>query len=554
MPSYAYPPPPDSVPPTPLDEIDQILERLSKNKDRWVTTTFDQRLHWLEQIRTNIKLMGEGLVRDAMKAKGLSSDHPSYGEDWQTSIYVSVANVTGLIDTYKSLRSSGKVPVEGLTTKVRSTGQLAVRTFPYAFLDRLTLTGYEGWVIMQQGVTADNLQDHCGKHIKNPGKGKLCHVLGAGNQASIPLQDTLYKLFVENEIAVLKMNPVNDYAGKHIRQALKPLVDEGFVEVVYGAVEQGKHLCNHPLIDTMHITGSDATHDAIVWGPREGRDERKASGDKVNDKPMTSELGNVTPIIVVPGEWSAKDMEYQAANIASMVTNNASFNCIAGKLLVISAGWSQKDQLIEAPARLLGHHPQPQGLLPRRPAAVAGLCRRAPRCRAHRHYQRRRRALDAHHRPRPRQHPRHLLHHRALLRRALSGRAARGRAPGLPEQCREVLQRGRLGHLEQLGHHPRQAAQGPRHRVGPARRGRRAAVRRRGHQPLGRAALRHPHHDLGSLPRAHRRGRGQRHRGGAQQPDVRQAREERSGPAPSTRPSSLFGTSTTAGTKTWARR
>ena len=33
---------------------------------------------------------------------------------------------------------------------------------------------------------------------------------------------------------------------------------------------------------------------------------------KLNNKPITSELGNVTPIIVHPGKWSTSDIKYQA--------------------------------------------------------------------------------------------------------------------------------------------------------------------------------------------------------------------------------------------------
>ena len=348
MPSYSYPPPPASEPPTPIDELDKIVAKVGGNKAKWVDVTYAKRIEILEQIRKGTTAISEGLVADAMASKGLDADHPCFGEDWQTSQFVCLSNITALIDTYASLRDTGDVPLN-FKMENRTTGQLAVRTFPGGILDRLLLTFYEGWVIMKQGVTEANLAETAAVHLKTPDKnGKLAFVLGAGNQASIPFQDSLYKLFVENEVVVLKMNPVNEYVGKHIRSAFKPLVDAGFFEVVYGGIEQGAHLCNHPDVDTLHITGSDQTHDAIVWGPRDGRDERKAKGERANSKPISSELGNVTPIIVAPGQWSDNDISYQAANIASMVTNNASFNCIAGKLVVLPAGWDQKDQFVAA--------------------------------------------------------------------------------------------------------------------------------------------------------------------------------------------------------------
>ena len=51
-----------------------------------------------------------------------------------------------------------------------------------------------------------------------------------------------------------------------IRRAFQPLVDAGFVEIVYGGSEQGKQLCEHPGVASIHLTGSAATYNAIVWG------------------------------------------------------------------------------------------------------------------------------------------------------------------------------------------------------------------------------------------------------------------------------------------------
>ena len=41
-------------------------------------------------------------------------------------------------------------------------------------------------------------------------------VLGAGNQIGVPAEDILYKLFHEDEVVIVKMNPVNEFAGKYL--------------------------------------------------------------------------------------------------------------------------------------------------------------------------------------------------------------------------------------------------------------------------------------------------------------------------------------------------
>ena len=64
----------------------------------------------------------------------------------------------------------------------------------------------------------------------------------------------------------------------------------------------GAYLTTHPMVDAIHVTGSHATHEAIVWGPPgPEREARKARHDPVIKKPVTSELGNVSPAVVVPG-------------------------------------------------------------------------------------------------------------------------------------------------------------------------------------------------------------------------------------------------------------
>jgi aldehyde dehydrogenase (NAD(P)+) len=117
---------------------------------------------------------------------------------------------------------------------------------------------------------------------------------------------------------------------------------------VYGGAEVGKYLVEHPGIDDIHITGSNLTHDAIVWGPPgPERERRKKENDPLLKKRITSELGNVTPVAVVPVEYSASELDFLGENLASMVIHNASFNCNAAKMLVLGKGWPQRDALLK---------------------------------------------------------------------------------------------------------------------------------------------------------------------------------------------------------------
>jgi len=161
-------------------------------------------------------------------------------------------------------------------------------------------------------------------------------VLGAGNQTPVVGLDILHVLVVDNRVVVCKMNPVNEYMGPYLRQALQPLVDAGFVEFVYGAGAQGAALCSHPLVRSVHLTGSAATYDAIVWGGK------PKVGSPPFTKPVSAELGCVTPYL-----------EYHADTVVSGMVHNAGHNCLKAEILVTDAEWPQREAFLAAIRRKL---------------------------------------------------------------------------------------------------------------------------------------------------------------------------------------------------------
>jgi aldehyde dehydrogenase (NAD(P)+) len=102
------------------------------------------------------------------------------------------------------------------------------------------------------------------------------------------------------------------------------------------------------LVDEIHITGSDKTHDAIVFGTGPDAAERKKRNDPLLTKPITSELGNVSPTIVVPGPWSDADFRFQAEQICTQKLHNDGFNCVASQVLILPRDWDGTPKLLEA--------------------------------------------------------------------------------------------------------------------------------------------------------------------------------------------------------------
>ena len=169
-------------------------------------------------------------------------------------------------------------------------------------------------------------------------------VLGAGNQTPVAALDIRHILIAGNQVVCCKMNPVNEYMGPFLRRAFAPFVESGFLEIVYGGAKEGAALCNHELVASVHLTGSVATYDAVVW---QGKPKKKGIAPPFA-KPVGAELGCVTPYIIVPGKWSNSDLQYHAETVATGLVLNSGHNCLKAEVLVTDKAWPQRDAFLEA--------------------------------------------------------------------------------------------------------------------------------------------------------------------------------------------------------------
>ena len=330
-------------------EIDQALNDLSAAKDRWVNLEVSEKRRLLEETCIGVESCAEAQVRDAMNAKGIALDSPLVGEDWLSGPYATQRIIKGLIVALESFERHGHTGVTDKDAYELSSGQVAIRVLPKSLLDRALLFGFQGEVRLQPHVGIDEWRARAGLVYQvPPSEGKVALVLGAGNVASIGILDVIHKLYLEAQVCILKFNPVNEYLAPHYATSLRPLIDEGFVRLITGGAPEGKYLCQHPQVDEIHITGSCVTHDAIVYGGGSEGQERKARDLPICDKRITSELGNVSPVIVVPGSWTQRDLQFHAANIATMIYNNSGFNCNAARVVIMHRDWPQRRAFTEA--------------------------------------------------------------------------------------------------------------------------------------------------------------------------------------------------------------
>ncbi|MBZ0297174.1 MAG: aldehyde dehydrogenase family protein, partial [Anaerolineae bacterium] len=341
---------------TPIPILEQYLAELDAAKLRWVQTDIPARIALIETVQRDLLAVMPEWINASLEAKGLRPDETAAGDEWGVASII-FRLLHGLKQTLRAIDRSGK-PQLSAPLRVDDRGQVIARVFPNTLLDRAFFAGVTADVWMEPGKNLDESEATLGEIYRRvPGSGKIALVLGAGNISSLAPADLLHKLFNENQVVILKMNPVNGYVGPLIERGFRALVEMGALRVVYGGVDVAQYLIHHHLVDSLHVTGSDKTYEAIVFGPGTEGARRKAQRQPLVTKPFSAELGNVTPVIIVPGPWSTHDLEAQARSVAYMLVVNAGFNCLTSRLVVQHAGWNQRDAFNRALGRMLSEIP-----------------------------------------------------------------------------------------------------------------------------------------------------------------------------------------------------
>ncbi|WP_198962735.1 aldehyde dehydrogenase family protein [Mangrovitalea sediminis] len=329
-------------------ELDRDIATLDGAKQAWTRTSIAERMALLSAVRECLYPVISRWAELAAQHKGIPEGSPLAGEEWTSGPYALMSACNALLETFSKLQ--GKTYIDELPVRDVPGGRIAMRVLPHNLWDRLLMSGVTAEVWMEPGITRDNLKENTASAYDIPEgqrQGKLSLVLGAGNIAAIAPLDCFQKLFTENQVVILKLNPVNEYLREVLQPALKPLIDRNVLRIVTGGAEVGEYLSNHPAIEEIHITGSGITHDAIIWGPGEEGRRNKAAGTPRNNRRITSELGAVCPTIVVPGPWSEADLRFQAEQVATQKLHNSGFNCVACQMLLVPEYWHQTEAFLD---------------------------------------------------------------------------------------------------------------------------------------------------------------------------------------------------------------
>ena len=333
-----------AIPPSSQNEMDQALNTLTTHKDEWAQLDIAGRIALLDQMKQDFSRVEMRWITACMAAKGTHAETMAEGEEWW-SLNLVYRQIRFLRKALQDIARFGKPKIPGRVTTLPK-GQVVAQVVPYDWKEQFAIPGVKAEVWMDPSVSmqADGLPQASFYQLRDR-KGQVCLVLGTGNMPALNIEDTFHKMFVEGQVVALKMNPIMEYLGSIFRDGFDCLVQVGYLQILYGGAAEGTYLCNHPAVDNVHMTGSDRTFEAIVFGSgAEGRERKQARRPQFT-KPFSAELGNISPVIVVPGPWTEKDIKNQAARLGSWLVPNAGCYCLTPRMIIQMKSWEHREAL-----------------------------------------------------------------------------------------------------------------------------------------------------------------------------------------------------------------
>ena len=319
-------------------ELDRNITTLRINSSELSKMSNRELIILLNKTIENIQGIAYYWATLSAEKKGILQKHKE-GEEWLGGPFVSILTLQYYIDY---LENNQQLDINKYDHNKNS-----YKVFPNKFIEKLTFPLLNAEIRFSKSMNFDQINKYRGfKQRIGTDSGSVTLVLGAGNVSSIPFLDTIFHLVANRSSIMLKLNPVNDYLNPVFQKVFHEFIERGFISVVNGDIPTSKYLTEHRSIDFIHLTGSNYTYENIVYGRVLNEKERKLSSlSKSNKKPIFTELGNVTPIIVHPGNWSNSEIKFQARKIVTAKLNNSGFNCIAAQVVILPKGWRSNEKL-----------------------------------------------------------------------------------------------------------------------------------------------------------------------------------------------------------------
>lgn len=289
---------------------------------KWADTSISKRLKLLKETRSNMETYAVELAKcDADMKNNLMNEELYSVDTSMMATVIPVANtLSACIHLYESLEK-GVMPKPEKITKI-SDDIYDVEVKPMDLKERL-VAGSQKFHLRVKGTPTQT------SPLDKPAG--VIAVSGAGNYSSS--LEMVKAMFLENKAVIHKPHRLNEATDKVWEKIFKPLVD--YKAIIFVGADQGHEMPKLEGLDKIYFTGSTAVAKAIAAAA---------------SAPLISECGGNNPAIIVPGDrlWTAKELEHQAIQIATISKLNGGAVCGRIQTIVVAKDWSQRKEFMAA--------------------------------------------------------------------------------------------------------------------------------------------------------------------------------------------------------------
>lgn len=290
--------------------------------EEWNKMSVNTKIALLKAVRENLKKHAPALAQSDMKMKNdlMGEEIFTFGISKMSTAVPLGTCINACIELYESLENS--IMPGAISTQALSNDVYALEVGTRNSRDKL-LAGKAKSYLYVQGKPEQT------KPTDKPAG--IIAIMGAGNYSSSI--EMVQAMFMDNKVVVHKPHKLNEATDAIWEKIFIPLIDVGALSFV--EPEEGPTLTADPRLDKIYFTGGTKTAEIIMSN---------------TDTPLIAECGGDNPCIIVPGDraWTAKEMEHQAIQIASVAKMNGGAVCGRPQTVITSKNWVQRDEFIQA--------------------------------------------------------------------------------------------------------------------------------------------------------------------------------------------------------------
>src|SRR5215472_1390165 len=118
-----------SMPPSTQAEMNNAIEVLQANKDKWVTFSIHDRIVLIDRLIRDFADIAERWVDASIRAKGIAEDSLCVGEEWAAGAWPVLKNLRQLRQSLVDIETEGHPKIPGPVT-TNANGQVVAQVFP----------------------------------------------------------------------------------------------------------------------------------------------------------------------------------------------------------------------------------------------------------------------------------------------------------------------------------------------------------------------------------------------------------------------------------------